>query len=135
MNIFIIWYNNLHGTNDRINKKVLEFLEPDSSKWAYWTSKQLLNPVSESKCMESFKERILKAVSNREKVIVAGDYDCDGISATTIMASGLRKLGLECGFYIPDRIKEGYGLSEATVMLAHKKGYSLILTVDNGIKK
>ena len=117
-----------------LTKKVLEFLEPDSSKWAYWTSKQLLNPVSESKCMESFQERILKAVSNREKVIVAGDYDCDGISATTIMVSGLRKLGLECGFYIPDRIKEGYGLSEATVMLAHKKGYSLILTVDNGIK-
>lgn len=117
-----------------LTKKVLEFLEPDSSKWAYWTSKQLLNPVSESKCMESFKERILRAVSNREKVIVAGDYDCDGISATTIMVSGLRKLGLECGFYIPDRIKEGYGLSEATVMLAHKKGYSLTLTVDNGIK-
>ena len=59
-----------------LTKKVLEFLEPDSSKWAYWPSKQLLNPVSESKCMERFKERILKAVSNREKVIVAGDYDC-----------------------------------------------------------
>ena len=93
-----------------LTKKVLEFLEPDSSKWAYWISKQLLNPVSESKCMESFKERILKAVSNREKVIVAGDYDCDGISATTIMVSGLRKLGLECGFIFQTVLKRGMGL-------------------------
>ena len=94
-----------------LTKKVLEFLEPDSTKWAYWTSRQTLNPISESECIEKFKTRILNAVSNSEKVIVAGDYDCDGISATTIMFSGLRKLGLECGFYIPDRIKEGYGLS------------------------
>ncbi len=117
-----------------LTKKVLEFLEPDSTKWAYWTNRQTLNPISESECIEKFKTRILNAVSNSEKVIVAGDYDCDGISATTIMVSGLRKLGLECGFYIPDRIKEGYGLSETTVKLAYKKGYSLIVTVDNGIK-
>lgn len=117
-----------------LTKKVLEFLEPDTSKWEYWTTSQPLNSISESACMERFKKRIAQAVSNCEKVIVAGDYDCDGISATTIMVSGLRQLGLECGFYIPDRIKEGYGLSEATVTLAHKKGYSLIITVDNGIK-
>ena len=47
-----------------LTKKVLEFLEPDSSKWEYWISEQSLNAVSESKCMESFKERVLKAVSN-----------------------------------------------------------------------
>lgn len=117
-----------------LTKKVLEFLEPDTSKWEYWTTSQPLNSISESACMERFKKRIAQAVSNCEKVIVAGDYDCDGISATTIMVSGLRQLGLECGFYIPDRIKEGYGLSEAIVTLAHKKGYSLIITVDNGIK-
>lgn len=76
MNIFNICYNYLHGTNDRINKKVLEFLEPDTSKWEYWITQQSLNPVSESKCMERFKERISQAVSNCEKVIVAGDYDC-----------------------------------------------------------
>ena len=105
-----------------LTKKVLEFLEPDTSKWDYWTTSQPLNSISESACMERFKKRIAQAVSNCEKVIVGGDYDCDGISATTIMVSGLRQLGLECGFYIPDRIKEGYGLSEATVTLAHKKG-------------
>ena len=117
-----------------LTKKVLEFLEPDQTKWEYWISKQELHPVSKVDCMERFKARVLKAVDNKEKIIVAGDYDCDGITATTIMVSGLRSLGLECGFYIPDRIKEGYGLSEATVSLAHKKAYSLIITVDNGIK-
>lgn len=117
-----------------LTRKVLEYLEPNQTKWEYWTSKQKLNPVSKANCMESFKARILKAVDHQEKVIVAGDYDCDGITATTIMVSGLKSLGLDCGFYIPDRIKEGYGLSEATVSLAHKKAYSLIITVDNGVK-
>lgn len=117
-----------------LTKKVLNYLEPDSSKWEYWTSFQSLYPVSQADCMKKFKERIVSAKENHEKVIVAGDYDCDGISATTIMVSGLRKLGLTCGFYIPDRIKEGYGLNETTVSLAHKKGYTLIITVDNGVK-
>ncbi len=115
-------------------KKVLTYLEPDSSKWGYWMSKQELFDVSKAECMMVFKERIEKAVENKEKVMIAGDYDCDGISATTIMVSGLRSLGLDCGFYIPDRILEGYGLNENTVRLAHKKGYSLIITVDNGVK-
>lgn len=59
-----------------LTKKVLEFLEPDTSKWEYWTTNQPLNSISESACMERFKKRIAQAVSNCEKVIVAGDYDC-----------------------------------------------------------
>ena len=117
-----------------LTKKVLNYLEPDRNKWEYWTSFQSLYPISQADCMKKFKERMISAKENQEKVIVAGDYDCDGISATTIMVSGLRNFGLTCGFYIPDRIKEGYGLNEATVSLAHKKGYSLIITVDNGVK-
>lgn len=115
-------------------EKVLTYLEPDSRNWEYWMSKQPLFDVSKADCMKMFKNRIEKAVNNKEKVMIAGDYDCDGISATTIMVSGLRSLGLDCGFYIPDRILEGYGLNENTVRLAHKKGYSLIITVDNGVK-
>lgn len=117
-----------------LTEKVLKFLEPDSSKWGYWTTKQELFDVSKSDCIMQFTKRIQQAKQNNEKVMVAGDYDCDGISATTIMVSGLRKYGLECGFYIPDRIKEGYGLNENTVSLAYKKGYRLIVTVDNGVK-
>lgn len=119
---------------NKLLEKVLFYLEPDQSKWEYWMNRQPLFDVSNALCMKMFKERIQKAIENKEKVMVAGDYDCDGISATTIMVSGLRSLGLDCGFYIPDRILEGYGLNENTVNLAYKKGYSLIVTVDNGVK-
>ncbi|EOS60671.1 single-stranded-DNA-specific exonuclease RecJ [Firmicutes bacterium M10-2] len=54
--------------------------------------------------------------------------------ATSIMVDGLRKYGLEVGFYIPDRIKEGYGLHPHIVQLAHDRGYKAIVTVDNGVK-
>lgn len=115
-------------------EKVLKYLEPDESKWGQWTTSMDLFDISSSECVFEFCERIQSAIESKEKVLIAGDYDCDGIMATTIMVSGLRSLGLECGFYIPDRIKEGYGLSERTVDLAYRKGYSLIITVDNGVK-
>lgn len=63
-----------------------------------------------------------------------GDLSLYGVLATTILVDGLKRYGIECGFYIPDRIKEGYGLSEKTVQLAHQKGYEIIITVDNGVK-
>lgn len=99
---------------------------------------EILNPrplreVCQAPCVKAFTDRIYKAARQKEKVMIAGDYDCDGIMATTILRRGLRKLGLEPGYYIPNRIKEGYGLSANTVSLAHEKGYSLIITVDNGV--
>lgn len=115
-------------------KKVLTHLEPDENKWEYWLSKQELEPISNSECIKQFVSMMSWAKENDEKVIVAGDYDCDGIMATTIMVDGLRCFGIECGFYIPDRIREGYGLNENTVRLAHQKGYGIIVTVDNGVK-
>ncbi|WP_297052522.1 DHH family phosphoesterase [uncultured Dubosiella sp.] len=57
-----------------------------------------------------------------------------GIMATSIMVGGLQAYGIETGFYIPDRIKEGYGLQPHTVQLAYEKGYRTIVTVDNGVK-
>lgn len=115
-------------------KKILSFLESDSSKWDYWTTKQRLAPVSDASCMHKFVERINEAKKQHKKILVAGDYDCDGILATTIMVDGLTQMGIETGFYIPDRIKEGYGLHEETVSLAHQRGYQIIVTVDNGVK-
>lgn len=71
---------------------------------------------------------------HKEKIIVCGDYDCDGICATTIIVDALRKFGIECGYYIPNRFSEGYGINKNTVALAKEKGYQIILTVDNGVK-
>ena len=78
--------------------------------------------------------RLQQAKINKEKIIVCGDYDCDGICATTIMVDALRQFGIECGFYIPNRFNEGYGLQVSTVEKAIEKGYHIIITVDNGVK-
>ena len=89
---------------------------------------------SNAKCVKEACKRILQAKDNHEKVFIGGDYDTDGICSTAIMKDVLDKLQIENGYYIPDRFKEGYGLSSHTVELAHAKGYSLIITVDNGVK-
>lgn len=118
----------------KLVEKVLGFIEPDPSNWNQWVEDKELENVSQADCMQQFVGEMTKAKDNNLKVIVAGDYDCDGIIATSIMVDGLRRFGIDCGFYIPNRIKEGYGLHPHTVDLAYKKEYSYIVTVDNGVK-
>lgn len=89
---------------------------------------------SNDKCVLDAVNRIKQAKENNEKVFIAGDYDADGICATSIMKDALDIYGVETGYYIPDRFVEGYGLNVDRVIQAHKKGYSLIITVDNGVK-
>lgn len=89
---------------------------------------------SEADCVKKACQRILQAKEKHEKVFVGGDYDCDGVCATAIMKETLNTLGIENGYYIPDRFKEGYGLHPETVQMAYEKGYTLIITVDNGVK-
>ncbi|MCF0107322.1 MAG: DHH family phosphoesterase [Holdemanella sp.] len=115
-------------------KKILTFNEPDPSKWNEWLEKKELYPTSTSETMMKFVNRIQTMKSNHEKILIAGDYDCDGIMATTIMMNGLKRYGIDCGFYIPNRLKEGYGLHESTIQMASSKGYTAIITVDNGVK-
>lgn len=84
--------------------------------------------------MKAVIDRILLAKNRHEKVLVCGDYDADGICATTILFESLGRFGIQAGFYIPNRFKEGYGLHPNTVQMAKEKGYSLLITVDNGVK-
>lgn len=90
--------------------------------------------ISKADCVIQACQRILQAKQNKEKVFVGGDYDADGICSCAIMKKTLDVLGIENGYYIPDRFLEGYGLSKKTVHLAYQKGYTLIITVDNGVK-
>lgn len=85
------------------------------------------------KAIASAAQRILQAKEKKEKVFIGGDYDADGILATTIMKETLDALQIESGYYIPNRFTEGYGLSCNTVKAAYDKGYRLIITVDNGV--
>ena len=83
--------------------------------------------------MEIAVERILKAIENKEKIIIYGDYDADGITSTTILKRYMKDRGMDVQTYIPNRLDEGYGLNEEAIKEIAKKGYTLIITVDCGI--
>ena len=77
--------------------------------------------------------RIEQAILNKETVVIYGDYDIDGITATTILAEGLRANGLEATPYIPDRFEEGYGLNLEALAAIKSAGTDLVISVDCGI--
>lgn len=79
------------------------------------------------------KARLAQAVSNREKVMVFGDYDVDGIVSLAIFNEFAKKFPGVFSFYIPHRVKEGYGLNLAAVKKAKESGISLIVTFDCGV--
>ena len=83
--------------------------------------------------MQRAVERIWKAVESFEKIAVYGDYDVDGITATSILYEYLESCGANVLFYIPDREGEGYGLNCEALRFLQKEEVSLIVTVDNGI--
>src|SRR5437588_1343763 len=78
-------------------------------------------------------ERIAKAIREKEKVVIYGDYDVDGITATAILWHAIRLLGGEVDYYIPHRIEEGYGLNGEAVAQICAGGAKLIITVDCGV--
>ncbi len=83
--------------------------------------------------MKKAVERLGRAITNKERVLVHGDYDADGITSTALLVSVLRKAGVNTVYHIPDRIKEGYGFSPKAIEKAKACGASLIITADCGI--
>jgi single-stranded-DNA-specific exonuclease len=77
--------------------------------------------------------RIRLALERREKIRIYGDYDADGVSSTTLMIFLMRRLGASFDYYIPHRVREGYGLNVSALEQAKRDGISLIVTVDTGI--
>ena len=83
--------------------------------------------------MEIAVNRILKAMENKEKIIIYGDYDVDGITSITVLKSFLKDRGIDVDQYIPNRLEEGYGLNDPAVKKIAEQGYELMITVDCGI--
>lgn len=84
--------------------------------------------------MEKAVERIFKAIESKEKIVIFGDYDVDGITGTVVLLKLFSSLGGNVDFYIPERIKEGYGVKREHAEKMEEMGAKLVITVDTGIK-
>lgn len=83
--------------------------------------------------MDKAVDAIRAAIAEEQKIIVFGDYDVDGITATCVLLRYLRGLGADADYYIPNRLSEGYGLSCAAMDALYAQGVRLIITVDSGV--
>lgn len=86
------------------------------------------------KDMDKAVKRISRAVTNKEKILVYGDYDVDGTTSVALVYSFLKSFYDNVAFYIPDRYSEGYGISFTGIDWAKEHGYSLVISLDCGIK-
>ena len=77
--------------------------------------------------------RIRRAIENEERILVYGDYDADGVTATALLYTYLLNTGADVDFYIPSRVSDGYGLTPTTAEKVLQGGFTLVVTVDNGI--
>ena len=85
------------------------------------------------KGMTAAVDRLIKAISSGEKILVHGDYDVDGISGTALLVEFLSLIGAEVGYHIPLRLKDGYGLSPQAFEKALGQGVTLVVSVDCGV--
>jgi single-stranded-DNA-specific exonuclease len=106
------------------SESVAEFLAPDYAN---------LNDPFLFKDMDKSVVRIFSALEKHEKIVIYADYDADAITACAVMILGLRKLGGNVEYYIPDRFLEGYGLNTEAIRKICQEGAQLIITVDCGI--
>jgi single-stranded-DNA-specific exonuclease len=108
-------YTTLKSINDFLNPSLAQLHQP-----------KLLPDL------EKAVSRIIKAIESKEQILIYGDYDVDGVTSTALLLRALRTLGASVSFYIPNRQREGYGLSETGILYAKSKGFNLIVTVDCG---
>ncbi|NLI69611.1 MAG: single-stranded-DNA-specific exonuclease RecJ [Firmicutes bacterium] len=87
----------------------------------------------EMKGMDAAVNRLLQALEKHEKILIYGDYDVDGITATALLVTALKSLGACVSYFLPSRFQEGYGLQKEVIEDYHEKGYTLIVTVDCGV--
>ena len=104
------------NSRDDINYKLDKLISPD-----------LLTSIQDAANL------IIKKIQNKQKIIIIGDYDADGATATACGYLGLKKFNADVDFIVPNRFEFGYGLTPEIVDLASKQNPSLIITVDNGV--
>lgn len=104
--------------------KMLKFFKPTLDK--------MYDPFLMKDC-DIACDRIIRAIEDNEQLMILGDYDVDGTCGVSMFYLFLKKLGLDAEYYIPDRIKEGYGISNQSIDYAKEKNIKLIVAIDCGI--
>ncbi len=106
----------------------------EEAKTFFRPSLDMLHDPFLMKGMDVAVERIIKAIANKEKVLIFGDYDVDGTTSVALVYSFFKNYISEIRYYIPDRYAEGYGISFKSIDYAEENNYSLIIALDCGIK-
>jgi len=103
-----------------------------SSKFFYPDKQKLHDPYL-MKDMDKAVAAVIDQINNKNKLMIFGDYDVDGVSSTSMLYQFFHSIGVDVSYYIPHRDIDGYGLSNRGVDFAHSIGTSLIITCDCGI--
>ncbi len=106
--------------------------EDEIEKYLYPSLKNMYNPF-DMKDMKKGVDILKEKIVNKEKILIVGDYDVDGIVSTYILKEGLKKCGANVSYEVPDRVKDGYGINVSIIDKAYENGFRTILTCDNGI--
>ncbi|HSC25319.1 MAG TPA: single-stranded-DNA-specific exonuclease RecJ [Candidatus Babeliales bacterium] len=107
--------------------------EDDIDSFLFSTFEKSVADPRLMKDAEKAVDRLLTAIEKEEQILVFGDYDVDGITSSSLMMICLLPLGAKINYFLPHRVRDGYGLSTKIVERAAENNYSVIVTVDNGI--
>uniref|UniRef100_A0A7V3ZWA7 Single-stranded-DNA-specific exonuclease RecJ n=1 Tax=candidate division WOR-3 bacterium TaxID=2052148 RepID=A0A7V3ZWA7_UNCW3 len=108
-------------------------ITPEAAEEFLYAHKKNFYDPFKLKSITRIVERLAEALENREKILIHGDYDVDGISGAALLFRAMDRLGFYVDHYIPHRASEGYGVSQKAIEKAAKEGFKVILTVDTGI--
>jgi len=114
-----------------VNRKILT---PDEARAFLHGGLEGLHDPYLMKGMDRAVERIGAAIDRGEKILIFGDYDVDGVLSTVMLMKALTTLGAKAGYFIPERLTDGYGIKEDHVRIPVERGASLVISVDCGIK-
>ena len=121
---------------DPILVKVLHARKIDTAAEAqsFLKAPSPLGPPDQMPDIQPAVERLLRAIKKQERIVVYGDFDVDGVSATTLLLTTLQSLGADVRSYIPDRFSEAYGLNTPALEALRQEDVDLVVTVDCGIR-
>ena len=110
------------------------YADPESARRFLQPSLDSLHDPFLMKGMDAAAQRLLQAVRNHEKILLYGDYDVDGTTSIVLLSKVLQMAGIDAGFHVPHRLKDGYGMRLEVIKEAALNGTRLIVSVDTGIR-